>query len=253
VGKRVEAKAAGLGLNVLRNDPPLEDSGTASGIAFSTLERLLAECDILSLHVPLVVDGPHPTSRLAGREFFARLAKPIALFNTCRGEVIDEAALREAHAAGRIRHAVLDVFAGEPRPDPATCAMADLISPHIAGYSLPGKLNGTTQIAAAFRARFGFPDRWEPAYPHPKDADLAYAPMPDAAFRRRCIAAVYDVPADDARLRAALREADPGKAFDRLRKEYPVRHEFASYRITGLPQGKRELRSRLSALGFRIE
>jgi erythronate-4-phosphate dehydrogenase len=77
--------------------------------------------------------------------------------------------------------------------------------------------------------------------------------MPDSAFRRRCIAAAYDISFDDARLRAALREADPGKAFDRLRREYPVRHEFASYRITGIPPEKRELRSRLSALGFRIE
>ncbi|MBW8890323.1 MAG: 4-phosphoerythronate dehydrogenase [Fibrobacteres bacterium] len=252
VGKRVEAKAAGLGLKVLRNDPPLEQSGGAPGVAFVSLERLLDECDILSLHVPLIKAGPHPTLELAGPDFFARLQRPIVLCNTCRGEVIDETALRQAHAAGRIRHLVLDVFAGEPRPDPALCAIADLVTPHIAGYSLPGKLNGTTQVAAAFRACFGFPDAWAPAYPHPSEDELAYVPGSDASFLRRCIASVYDVAEDDARLRSALREADPGKGFDRLRREYPIRHEFASYQVIGLPAEKRELRSRLQALGFRI-
>jgi erythronate-4-phosphate dehydrogenase len=253
VGKRVEAKAAGLGLKVLRNDPPLEEAGAVPGTAFAPLARLLAECDILSLHVPLAKAGRHPTLRLAGADFFARLERPVVLLNTCRGEVIDEAALRAAHAAGRIRHLALDVFAGEPRPDPATCAIADLITPHIAGYSLPGKLNGTTQVAAAFRAFFGFGDAWAPAYPHPAEADIPYLPESDAAFRRRCIAAVYDVAGDDARLRQALREPDPGKGFDRLRREYPIRHEFASFRLLGIPAGKRELRSRLQALGFRLD
>jgi erythronate-4-phosphate dehydrogenase len=248
----VEAKAAGLGLKVLRNDPPLEQAGGAPGASFASLERLLDECDILSLHVPLIKAGPHPTLKLAGPDFFARLKRPIALCNTCRGEVIDEPSLREAQAAGRVRHLVLDVFAGEPRPDPALCTIADLVTPHIAGYSLPGKLNGTTQVAAAFRACFGFPDTWAPAYPHPSDANLAYVPGSDAAFLRRCIASVYDVAEDDARLRSALREADPGKGFDRLRREYPIRHEFSSYQVIGLPAEKRELRSRLQALGFRV-
>lgn len=253
VGRRVEAKAMGLGLAVLRNDPPLEASGGAPGISFAPLARLLAECDILSLHVPLVAGGPHPTAGLAGEDFFARLARPAVLLNTCRGEVIDEAALRRAHAGGRVRHMVLDVFAGEPRPDPATCALADLITPHIAGYSLPGKLNGTARIAAEFRACFGFSDTWVPAYPHPCQDDLPYVPGNDAAFRRRCIAAVYDVSVDDARLRNALREPDPGKGFDRLRREYPIRHEFSAFRVTGLPAESQELRSRLRTLGFRLD
>jgi erythronate-4-phosphate dehydrogenase len=252
VGRRVEAKARALGLRILRNDPPLEEAGTAPETGFAPLARLLEECDVLTLHVPLIKEGPHPTLGLADRGFFSRLSRPAVLFNTCRGEVVDEAALREARANGRIRHAVLDVFAGEPRPNPATCAAADFITPHIAGYSLPGKLNGTTRIAAAFRAHFGIAGSWAPDYPHPAAADLAWAPEGDDVFLHRCILAVYDIARDDAALREALREADPGKGFDRLRREYPIRHEFASYRVIGLPPEKRELRSRLEALGFRI-
>ena len=198
------------------------------------------------------MEGPHPTRNLADAGFFEKLARPIALFNTCRGEVIDEPALRAARTSGKIRHLVLDVFAGEPRPDPATCAAADLVTPHIAGYSLPGKLNGTTQIAAAFRRHFGFTDKWEPVYPAPAAAELAYAGEADTAFIRKCIAAVYDVAEDDARLRAALSGDEPGKGFDRLRREYPIRHEFVSFVVTRLPGEKRELRSRLQALGFRL-
>lgn len=256
VGKRVEVKAAALGLRVLRNDPPLEEAARAAGKDvpgfFSPLDLLLCECDILSLHVPLTADGPHRTRSLVDAGFFAKYARPIALFNTCRGEVIDETALRSARASGKIRHLVLDVFAGEPAPDPATCAAADLITPHIAGYSLPGKLNGTTQIASAFRAHSGFADKWEPVYPAPADAELAYAGESDTAFIRKCIATVYDMAGDDARLRAALASADRGKGFDRLRREYPIRHEFSSFLVTRLPGEKRELRSRLQSLGFRV-
>jgi erythronate-4-phosphate dehydrogenase len=65
------------------------------------------------------------------------------------------------------------------------------------------------------------------------------------------VARAYDLPGDDRRLRASLETADPGKAFDLLRKQYPVRHEFPSYHVMDVPAEKRELASRLGALGFR--
>jgi erythronate-4-phosphate dehydrogenase len=168
VGRQVEKKAAALGMRVLRCDPPLADAaaaGTAGLQAgpsadpafFTALPDLLAQSDVVSLHVPLVTEGPHPTRNLADTSFFAALSKPVVLFNTCRGDVMDEAALRAALGAGKVRHLVLDVFAGEPRIDPALAAAADLVSPHIAGYSLEGKLNGTAQIAEAFRRHFSLP------------------------------------------------------------------------------------------------
>lgn len=256
VGKQVEGKALALGLRVLKSDPPLKAAARAAGgdaEAYAELPALLDRCDILSLHVPLTHDGPCPTLGLAGAEFFARLARPIVLLNTCRGEVIDEAALNAALDTGKVRHLILDVFAGEPRIDQGLCARADLISPHIAGYSLQGKLNGTTQVAAAFRRFFGFGTAWSPVFPAPAQPFLEYADLgSDQAFRRHCIAAAYDITADDERLRESFSAGDPGKAFDLLRRDYPVRHEFPSYTIRRLPGEKRELRSRLSALGFRI-
>jgi erythronate-4-phosphate dehydrogenase len=283
VGKQVARKAAALGLRVLKCDPPLQDAaraaaqpmpdGSADGsFGYTSLADLLAQSDIVTLHVPLSVAGPHPTLRLANADFFARLTRPIVLLNTCRGEVIDDAALVPALDAGRIRHLILDVFTGEPRISQAIAARADLISPHIAGYSLQGKLNGTTQVARAFRACFGFATTWEPVFPAPARPEIRYPGLPagplgpsasvggaafagtvsDETFRQFCVHTAYDLPADDRRLRESFAEADPGKAFDRLRRDYPIRHEFPAYRILGLPPEKRELAFRLGELGFRV-
>ena len=263
VGKQVERKALALGLRVLKSDPPLLAAARAAGgnpqsdYGFTDQADLLAQSDIVTLHTPLTKDGSCPTLKLANADFFARLTRPIVLFNSCRGEVIDDSALVPALDAGKVRHLVLDVFIGEPQVDQAIATRADLISPHIAGYSLQGKLNGTTMVAAAFRGFFfgsGFATAWEPVFPVPAAAEIAYRPdLSDNVFVQLCVHTAYDLPADDRRLRESFQEPDPGKAFDRQRRDYPVRHEFPSYRVTRLPAEKRDLRFRLAALGFRLD
>ena len=255
VGKQVERKALALGLRVLKCDPPLSDAALAAGTAgvFSDLPALLAACDILTLHVPLTKGGPYPTLNLANADFFARLARPCVLINTCRGEVIDEAALAAAMDEGKVRHLILDVFRGEPDIDGKLAAGADLITPHIAGYSLPGKLNGTTQVAQAFRSFFGFATAWRPVFPVPPQPNLEYPGTgSDSAFLHHCVHSAYPMMEDDRRLRESLLAGEPGKAFDRLRRDYPVRHEFPAYCVQNLPAEKRELRSRLLGLGFQV-
>lgn len=265
VGKQVERKAKALGMRVVKCDPPLAaamDGGEPSlpaakgGVSspdYISLGALLEQSDIVTLHVPLTMDGPHPTLRLADAAFFAKTARPIVLLNTCRGEVIDDAALTSALDSGRIRHLVLDVFSGEPRVDQSIAARTDLVSPHIAGYSLQGKLNGTTQVAAAFRRHFGFDTQWTPVFPAPAQPEIVYqASLPDIAFLQHCVATAYDLAADDKRLRDSFLEADASKAFDRLRRDYPIRHEFSAYTIVRLPDSKRELGSRLRDLGFQV-
>lgn len=255
VGKRVAAKAAALGMQVIKCDPPLQEAASDPS-AFLSLEALLERSDAVSLHVPLIDGGRHPTRRLADSGCFDRLTRPILFFNTCRGETVHEPALLAARASGKVSRLVLDVFAGEPRIDPRVAEAADLVTPHIAGYSVEGKVGGTFQVAEAFRAHFGLPRPALPAPPAPSRPDLPWpvpGPIDDGAFLADCVAKAYDIGSDDARLRAALREADPGKAFDRLRREYPARHEFTAYRITGLPEGKADLAGRLAGLGFRLD
>lgn len=269
VGRRVAAKAPALGLKAVKCDPPLAAASDRPE-EFLPLEALLERSDIVTLHVPLARQGAHPTLRLADSAFFARATRPIVLLNTCRGEVVSEPDLLAAREAGKVSRMVLDVFAGEPRIDPVLCAAADLVTPHIAGYSAEGKVGGTFQVAEAFRRHFSLPEPALPPWPAPADPVIRFPGLDgktgegpsmvpggaqdavsDESFLHAAVRRAYDIAADDARLRAALLEPDPGKAFDRLRREYPVRHEFQAYQATGLPPGADGLRRRLQGLGFR--
>jgi erythronate-4-phosphate dehydrogenase len=260
VGKQVAAIAPALGLNVLVSDPPLQNAGaTPPSGGFHTLHELAARCDIITFHTPLTKTGLHPTLRMADAAFFDALPKPVALMNMGRGEAFDEPALIAARDAGRISHLVLDVFPGEPDVNPELGKRADLISPHIAGYSIQGKLNGTTQIHDAFCAHFGLPKKAGVDYPKPATpvidfdtlnvtADAATEVALDAVVRH-----VYDITRDDADLRAYLGDADVATSFDLLRKRYPVRQEFAGFTVTNLSPEKKSLREKLLALGFQAE
>ncbi len=258
VGKNVAAKAKALGLEVLLCDPPLAEIDPSP---FSPLSTLLEKADILTLHVPLTRSGPYPTLKMANADFFSQLKKPIALINTCRGEVIDPTAFLQAYTEQKFKHIIFDVFYGEPNVDPNIATKCDLITSHIAGYSLHGKLNGTTQVAAAFRKYFGFTKPWTPKYPSPVDAIIAYpaanlGTVSDEVFLYQCIQKAYPIQEDDARLRpsygANYENERAAKTFDRLRKEYPIRHEFSEYKISHLPKEKSDLRDNLLALGFSV-
>jgi phosphoglycerate dehydrogenase-like enzyme len=109
------------------------------------LDDLLARADILSLHVPLTEE----TRGLIGREALARMKPGAVLINTARGELVDQAALHEALACGRLRGAGLDVFHGEPvdPADPLLTLPNVVLAPHVA-WLTPETL--ARSLAAAF-------------------------------------------------------------------------------------------------------
>lgn len=248
VGSKVAEKALALGMTPVLNDPPLAE---ATGDArYRSLEEAL-DCDVVTVHVPLVKDGPHRTLGLVDAAFFRRM-RPGAIFvNTARGDVIDPDALAAALDSGRLGAAVLDVWPGEPNVDPALMARCAIATPHIAGYSYDGKVNGTRQIHAAFCTHFGLTNAWDPA---PLMAPPAYPQVGIAVHGddglREAVLRVYDIEADDRAMRgiAALPESDRGAYFDGLRKNYPQRHEFHHTRVTAPAR----LLPRLDRLGFRI-
>jgi erythronate-4-phosphate dehydrogenase len=171
-----------------------------------------------------------------------------------RGEAMDEAALLEALGQGKIMHLILDVFPGEPNVNPELARKTRLITPHIAGYSIQGKLGGTGQILTAFLAHFGLAQKSAVEMPVPADSTIKYI----AAGRNieedlaRCVRRSYDITRDDTELRAWVGNPDFAKHFDALRKRYPVRHEFADYTVTGIPPERADLKERLTALGFGV-
>jgi lactate dehydrogenase-like 2-hydroxyacid dehydrogenase len=130
IGRRVAERARAFGMKVAyrsRHRVPAEIE-SALGAERLPLERLLAEADVLSLHCPLTPETRH---LIGGGELEAM--KPSAvLINAARGPIVDERALAEALAAGRIAAAGLDVYEQEPRVEPALLALDNVVLvPHL--------------------------------------------------------------------------------------------------------------------------
>ncbi len=138
IGRRVAAICHhGLGMEVIYHDVVPAPAGVDLAARCLALEDLLAEVDVLTLHVPLLPETRH----LIGRRELA-LTKPGAiLVNASRGPVLDEAALEEALRAGRLAGAGLDVFEEEPIRGIHPLAAFDnvVLTPHIAS-STPGTM-----------------------------------------------------------------------------------------------------------------
>lgn len=113
------------------------DATVPPGVTLADLPTLLAESDILSLHVAL---NP-ATLNLIGRAELAAMKPGAILINTARGSVVDEVALAEALQAGSLRGAALDVFAVEPLPpeSPLWQAPRLLMTPHCVGHTENGR------------------------------------------------------------------------------------------------------------------
>ena len=253
VGSRVERMARALGMEPALNDPPLaERSGDAK---YRPLEELY-DCDFITLHVPLEESGKYPTMHLADWAFFERMRVDAVVVNSARGAVADNAALLCALTDGEIADAVLDVWEGEPEINPELLESAALATPHIAGYSFDGKVNGTEMLRQAAGEFLGVSSGWDRAAVMPRAAherivlDAAAGSAEDLV--RRAVLTVYPIERDDRALRemTAIAPADRGAFFDGLRREYPRRREFANTTVT--LWGGNSATEMLRGLGFQI-
>ena len=255
VGRTVCAKGRALGMRVLACDPPRKrDAADAAARDFVELDELLAASDMVTCHVPLTRDGVDRTFHMLDRAAFARLRPGVVFVNAARGEVLDTDALLEA-LGNRVAHAVIDTWEGEPNYRPDLLARADIVSPHIAGHSYEGKVNGTMMVYEKACQVLGVAPTFQPQLPPP--------PVPewsgDAAGRaeedvlRDVVLAVYDIMGDDRRLRASCGPdaTARAKAFDRQRKEYPMRREFAATTVR-VHNASAGLLQKFRALGFRV-
>ena len=260
VGSKVAHKCRQLGLTVLQNDPPLREQ-TGSD-AYRELPELLESCDLLTMHVPLTKGGRWPTYHLVNESLLARLKPSAILLNSSRGAVVDEAALKPMLSGGRLAGTVLDVWEHEPSIDADLLKLAELGTPHIAGYSFDGKVNGTEIIYQAACRFLGVSPTWNPkaVLPAPTVPVISLTGSGDLeADLLSVIRQVYDIESDDSRLRELLAMAGPegAKHFDLLRKHYPVRREFFNTRVQlndrELDTGCHvQLRTTLAGLGFQV-
>jgi len=249
VGTRVDGKMSALGCNVVCYDPPKQKRGEIG--PFVLLDDLLATSDIVTLHVPLVEDGPTPTRKIIGEPEIGKMKKGAILINACRGEALDAEAACAAKASGAISWLVLDVWDPEPDVPLLQLAVADLGSPHVAGHSVEGKVNGTRQIREAVIEHFGLDaEVWdpEPLMPAPAQPDVVLSPEGTLEERlRTCVRAAHNVYVDDQELRKA--EGSMVERFTRLRRSYRDRREFPAIRVHGLRDDEKEL---YKSLGFQV-
>jgi erythronate-4-phosphate dehydrogenase len=247
VGRKVASVARALGMRVLLNDPPRE---RAEGKAeFVSLEELKEHSDIITLHVPLNKAGLDKTFHLVNREFLTHLKSGAILINTSRGAVVDEGALLEGIRSEKLSDVILDVFENEPAINRELLEALTLATPHIAGYSLDGKANGTTMSVQAISRFFKLGlDDWSPAtMPVPESSEILADASESDLYELfwEVYAQTYDVSSDDQRLKSAP------ESFEILRGEYPFRREPVAYAVR-LFQEYPEIREVLENLRFGV-
>jgi erythronate-4-phosphate dehydrogenase len=247
IGSKVQNLANALGMKVILNDPPRARKERKK--SFVSLDHLLNESDIITLHVPLNIDGQDKTYHLINKETFSRIKKGSWLINSSRGEVVETGALKDALAEEKLAGTVIDVWEREPEIDIPLMHMAFLATPHIAGYSSDGKANGTAMIVKDLCKSFDIPlADWYPS-------ELPVSPEPFLTIDcngkskeeivRKAVFHTYNIVEDDIRLRF-----DPSR-FEKERENYPVRREFSFYNIA-LKDGNVEIKRLLKNLGFQV-
>ena len=152
IARQTAERARALGMDIVAHDPFVT---SAEGTRMLALEALLAEADVVSLHVPLTPQTRH----LIDAEALARMRPDAILVNAARGGVVDETALAEALRAGRLGGAALDVFETEPLTAEAGAKFAGLpsliLTPHIAGVTEESNVRVSSLIADRVLAHLG--------------------------------------------------------------------------------------------------
>ena len=248
VGSKVADVGSAFGMRVLLNDPPRERAEGPE--AFVGLDTIIAESDIITVHVPLTHSGADATWHLFDAGRLAQMRPSQILVNSSRGPVVDNTALKDALKRGALKAAVLDVWEGEPDLDPELVDLLDIATPHIAGYSADGKANGTTMSVRYLAHKLGLPlTDWSASDIPAPDRPLVFTL--DAAWKSaqevltEAILYTYDVRRDSDALRGAL------GAFERLRGDYMIRREPSAFTLN-LLNGTAGLATRLETIGFKV-
>jgi erythronate-4-phosphate dehydrogenase len=235
------------------NDPPLQrQTGDAK---YLPLEELFG-CDFITLHTPLTFEGIDKTFHLADEKFFGSLKPGCIFINTSRGAVADTIALKAVIRTGRLSAVVLDVWENEPNIDIELLQIVDLSTPHIAGYSLDGKVAGMIRIYRAVCKHFGLEAKYDvdAFLPEPDVAELKVDPDsdPEQDIIHQTVQQVYAINRDDFNTREIAMVPEGDRAiFDDLRTNYPVRREFQNTQIV-FERPCESLAAKLGGIGFKV-
>ena len=246
VGSKVENLCRALGMRVLLNDPPRERREGSKN--FVSLKTVIGESDIVTFHVPLNPDGVDKTLHLVDARLLSKFRKDQILINSSRGEIVEGSALKASLRNKMIADCVMDVWEHEPDIDRELLGLAEIATPHIAGYSADGKANGTAMSVQAFSRFFGLDiHAWYPGkvpLPAITTLEVECGNLSIQSVLAGLVKRTYDILADDARLRMSP------ETFEKQRGAYPLRREFPTYTLNLLnaPAG---LKSLVQTMGFK--
>jgi erythronate-4-phosphate dehydrogenase len=251
IGSKVVRIAESLGMNVLKNDPPLERKGIGGN--YVSLNEIL-KADIITLHVPLSFEGIDKTFHLLNENNLKEITKSTIIINTSRGAVIDNFVLLKETSKKNFQ-LILDVWENEPQINNELLKVTKIATPHIAGYSFEGKVNGTKMIYDALCKFLKVNPDWNPELPQIEKTDLIL-PDGDTDEKKlfRLLSSIYNIESDDLKMREILKyklNEQPGY-FDLLRKTYPVRREFSNFTVH-LSEKEKQLNKELESFRFKVK
>jgi erythronate-4-phosphate dehydrogenase len=251
IGSRVVRIAEALGMRVLQNDPPLERKGIGNN--YSTLDDVL-QADIITFHVPMSYEGIDKTFHLLNRNNLKKIKKGAIIINSSRGAVINNSALL-AESDQKELNLILDVWENEPSINTELLAKTKISTPHIAGYSFEGKVNGTKMIYNSLCKYLNIQPSWQPILPEIEYKRLRFTEgKTDEEKLYNLFSSIYNIEKDDERMRKveALEPEEHSAYFDLLRKKYPVRREFSNYTVQ-ISENEIHLKSFLENFRFTVE
>lgn len=247
VGSKVARVSEIFGMKVLLNDPPRERAEGSE--KFVNLQTIMNEADIITLHVPLNMKGEDATFHLGNEIFLKGLKRNPVLINSCRGEVIETSAVKDALKTGQLSTFVCDCWENEPDIDLELLSLTEIATPHIAGYSKDGKATGTLMSVHAISKFFGLGlENWQPTgveLPTEPVFELNGEGMSEQKIIGKAILHTYDIRNDDKAFRNNVAQ------FEQLRGDYPVRREFPAFTINAKTIAEKTL-DKLKQIGFKV-
>ena len=232
IGKRLYKILKALNFDVYACDPFISKPELVD------LESLL-ECDLVTVHVPLTFHGPYPTINLLNESHIKKLSNKL-IINTSRGEVVSEALVMQAKDLIYIS----DVWINEPSPSRELIQKSYIATPHIAGYSIEGKLNGAIKIAENCAKQFQClkteANKAEKLPNWPYEINNIAQDVHDMSFPMALFNSELDLKSISASLKAlSIEEIERG--FRCLRENHPPRHDFNSFSFKKITQLDKKL------------
>lgn len=251
IGSKVVGLAESLGMKVLRNDPPLQRKGVENDYVYLTE---ILQADIITFHVPMYFEGIDKTFHLINEDNLKMIKEGTIIINSSRGAVINNVALL-SESKKREFELILDVWEKEPLINTELLSKTKVATPHIAGYSYEGKVNGTMMIYKELCKFLNIQPTWQPKLPKIENIDLKL-PESDSDEERlyKLLSSVYNIEHDDELMRRinSLGPSEQTKYFDSMRKYYPVRRELSNYTVL-LTQNESQLRKFLETIRISVK